>query len=358
MLGDTWLWTANGWTAVPGPGPTPRSAAALAFDPASNITVLFGGQSAGAHPGSVQAVADTWIWNGQAWDRPVLTSTPPAREGAAMAADASIGGLVLFGGSGNSGDLSDIWLWQGRNWAPAHTTGSLSPRVGAATAFDGATAKVLVFGGVGPGGVARDDTVILSETAPVALPGGGASGSPASSTSSTSTTPAGSTGRPAGNAAKTGLAPLQSTSSPPANSGLPSARPSSSLLHPLHRGDLVTLTGAGFAAGASITISFLSQPVKVGKAVANASGDFTATVAVPNSASGGVHRFEASGGGRTGPLSELIATVKIVGVPGSDQTSSVEQRVVLTGIALLIPGVTWMALVVMGRVRRHRAALG
>jgi hypothetical protein len=120
----------------------------------------------------------------------------------------------------------------------------------------------------------------------------------------------------------------------------------------------VTLTGAGFAPGTAVTIFFRSQPVEVGKSVANASGVFTATVAVPNSASGGLHRFEASGRGRTGLFSELIATVKIVGVPHSDQTSSVEQRLVLTGIALLIPGVTWMALVVMGRVRRHRAVLG
>ncbi len=354
MLGDTWLWTADGWTVAPGPGPTPRTGAALGFDPAANVTVLFGGESAAAHRGSFKALADTWIWNGQAWDRPVLAATPPARDGAAMAPDTSTGGLVLFAGSGNSGDLGDTWFWNGRSWAPADTTGSLSPRVGAATAFDGATGKVLVFGGAGPGGVTRDDTVILSETAPVALSGGGVSAPPSSSTSSTSTAPAGATTQPAGNAAKTGLAPPSTSSLP----GLHPARPPLSPLHPLQRGDLVTLSGAGFAPRAAVTISFHSEPVEVGKAVATASGHFTATVAVPNSASDGVHRFEASGQGRTGPVSELIATVKIVGVPGSDLTSSVEQRLVLTAVALLIPGVTWMALVVMGRMRRRRAVLG
>jgi alpha-L-fucosidase len=85
----------------------------------------------------------------------------------------------------------------------------------------------------------------------------------------------------------------------------------------------VTVNGAGFAAGSPVTISFHSRPVDVGKVSANSLGDFTATVAVPNSASEGLHRFEASGQGRSGPLSELIATVKIVGVPDLNQTSTV-----------------------------------
>jgi hypothetical protein len=354
MLGDTWLWTANGWVAAPGSGPTARAGAALTFDPAANVSVLFGGKSAATHPAAAKPTADTWIWNGAAWHQAVLTTSPPGREGAAMAADASIGGLVLFGGSGTSGDLSDAWQWNGTSWAPAHTTGSLPPRVGAATAFDAATGRVLVFGGVGPGGAALDDTVMLSEKAPVALSGGAAGASP---TSSTSTGPAGTTTQPAGNAAKTGLEEPSSTTSQSGHPGLSPAHPSLSPLKPLHRGDLVTLKGAGFAAGAAVTISFRSQPVEVGKAVANSLGDFTATVAVPNSATDGQHRFEAAGLGRAGPISELIATVRIVGVPDSNLTSSTDQRVVLTAMALLIPGLTWITLVVMGGVRRRRAEL-
>jgi hypothetical protein len=354
MLGDTWLWTANGWTTVTGPEPTARTGAALAYDPAAGVAVLFGGTSASVHPGSSKPIADTWVWDGQEWRRLALPTAPPPRTGAAMAADASIGGLVMFGGSGAAGDLSDTWLWNGRSWGPAHTTGILSPRVGAAAAFDAATGKVLVFGGTGPGGVVLDDTVILSENAPVTLSGGPPSTPPPSSSS---TPPPGSTTRPAGNAGKTGLEPPPSGSGPSGHSGLSPGRPSLSPLQALHRGDLVILRGAGFAAGSAVTISFRSRPVDVGKAVANRLGVFTATVAVPNSASDGVHRFEASGRGLTGPVSELIATVKIVGVPGSDQTSSTQQRLVLTAVALLIPGLTWMTLVVTGRVRRRRAVL-
>ena len=46
LLGDTWLWTANGWVAAPGPGPTARAGAALTLDPAAGVSVLFGGNSA------------------------------------------------------------------------------------------------------------------------------------------------------------------------------------------------------------------------------------------------------------------------------------------------------------------------
>ena len=87
----------------------------------------------------------------------------------------------------------------------------------------------------------------------------------------------------------------------PDTPGLAPGRGSLPLRQTLRRGDLVTLTGAGFAAGASITISFHSSPVVVGKAVADRLGAFSATVAVPDSASAGTHRFEAAGRGPTGP---------------------------------------------------------
>ncbi len=354
MLGDTWLWTASGWQAATTPGPPARSGAALAFEPAANVAVLFGGESTPVHSRFASSSADTWAWNGQGWHRLVPAASPPGRHDAGLVSDASTGGLVLFGGSGAGGDLSDAWVWNGRNWASARTAGSLSPRVGAAAAFDAATSRVLAFGGAGPQGAILDDTVLLGQTAPIAISGGAGSGS---SSSSTSTQLTGSSTLPAGSSRKTGRgAPASTpTSTGPGHPGLPLAHLTP--LRPLHRGDLVTLSGTSFEAGTSVTIWFLSQPVVVGKAVANSRGDFTVTVPVPGSASNGIHRFEASGQGRTGPISELIATVRIAAAPGSDLTSSTLQRVVLTAIAVLIPGATWMALVAMGRVRRRKAAI-
>ena len=63
----------------------------------------------------------------------------------------------------------------------------------------------------------------------------------------------------------------------------------------VHEGDEVTLSGSGFAPGAHIVISFHSSPVVVGSTTADDAGDFAVSVAVPGTASGGQHHFEAQG---------------------------------------------------------------
>ncbi len=231
----------------------------------------------------------------------------------------------------------------------------MRPRVGAATAFDAATDKVVVFGGVGARRRAPWTTPSCSARLPQSHCRRHRERIPLLHVVHASH-PTRGRDRP-GSAAKTGVAAPPSTSLLPAPAGLSPPHPSVSPVHTLHRGDLVTLTGSGFANGASVTIWFYSQPVVVGRAWADRLGHFTATVPVPDSASPGTHRFEASGEGPTGPISEVIATVKIVDVPDSAQTSSTMQRLLLTAIALLIPGATWLALVATGRLRRRRSAL-
>jgi hypothetical protein len=120
-------------------------------------------------------------------------------------------------------------------------------------------------------------------------------------------------------------------------------------LHVLHRGDLVTLTGSGFKPGAQVTITFHSRSMVVGRVFANGAGDFSATVAVPESSPGGTHHFEAAGLGTSGSITQ-VATVTVVGVPGM---SSTLQRVVLTAAAFLIPAATWAVLVGLGWWRRR-----
>src|ERR1041385_8421756 len=60
------------------------------------------------------------------WIQSVTAVHPGARNGDALAYDASLGGTVLFGGVvTNSGTmLADTWTWDGTNWsqrAPAHS---------------------------------------------------------------------------------------------------------------------------------------------------------------------------------------------------------------------------------------------
>ena len=357
VLADTWSWTATGWTPGPASGPPARSDAAMAFDGTSGETLLFGGESTPTGSTSPKLLDDTWSWNGRSWAHLAPAAHPPARLGAVVAADGLIGGLVLVGGSGTKGPLGDTWIWNGSTWASPRPAGSPIPRTGAAAAFDAASGQLLVFGGRKAGGGVLADTVILADQAPVALGAGPTS-----------------TSRPAG----TGTAPSHTTQTSPLGTGIPpsettTSAPLSPLPHPavavptrppldathhvLHRGDLVTLSGTGFRAGATVTISFHSTPTVVGRAVANRQGSFSATVAVPDAAKGGTHHFEAAGLGSTGRIAELTATVNVVGVPGVSGRSTTLQLVVLTAAALAIPGGTWFGLVAAGRVRRRRTAL-
>jgi Galactose oxidase, central domain len=357
VLADTWTWTATGWTPGPASGPPARSGAAMAFDGTDGETVLFGGESTPAGSISPKLLDDTWSWNGKSWAHLAPAVHPPARDDAVTTADGLIRGVVLFGGSGTRGPLGDTWLWNGSTWAAPHTAGSPAPRTGPAAAFDADGGQLLLFGGRTAGGGLLADTVILADQAPVALGAGPTSTSHAATTVTSPT----QTSRPS--TPKTSIAPA-GTSTPGTRApapyppvAVPTRPPLVATHHVLHRGDLVTLSGAGFRDGATITISFHSTPTVVGRAVANSRGFFSATVAVPASAKGGTHHFEAAGLGSTGQTAELTATVDVVGVPVVNGRSSTVQLVVLTAAALVIPGGTWFGLGAAGRLRRRRAAL-
>ncbi len=89
--------TAARWTEITGPQPPARVEAAAAWDPKRKRLVLFGGYTWTA--GVRERLQDTWEFNGAAWAR-FSTTGPAPRSGAAMAFDAELGQVVLFGGSG------------------------------------------------------------------------------------------------------------------------------------------------------------------------------------------------------------------------------------------------------------------
>src|SRR5690242_2908760 len=96
-------WRLLSPAAIPGV----RSGAAMAFDAALGKVVLFGGGN------SRTRLADTWIFDGSNWKRQSPPVSPPARTGASMVYDPAIGKVVLFGGSGPAGPLADTWLYDG-----------------------------------------------------------------------------------------------------------------------------------------------------------------------------------------------------------------------------------------------------
>jgi hypothetical protein len=350
-LSDTWLWTGSGW--VPGTdspaGPPARSGAALAFDQTHQEAVLFGGESTPADSNSPQLLGDTWAWTGDSWRRVAAKSGPPRRDNSVLVEDDLTKGLVLFGGAGSHGALGDTWFWNGSSWSAAGR-GQSGPgsRAGAAAAFDGATHRLIVFGGKGPDGTAVGDTLAFGPAPPNL-------GTTAPTTSSTAGSPPLSSSASPSHGAniQPGVQPGPSTSRAQAAGSRTAATTTTRPPRPkseVHRGDLVTLQGGGFRPGASITITFHSSSTVVGRSRADQAGRFKATVEVPQTAPGGVHHFEADGLGPSGVMTEQVATVSVVGIPG---ISSVLQRVVLTATAFLIPIVTWFVLVGSRRWRRR-----
>ncbi|HEY9072701.1 MAG TPA: NHL repeat-containing protein, partial [Desulfobaccales bacterium] len=80
----------------------------MAYDASYGLVVLFGG--GGANISSF--LNDTWMWDGNNWTQESQASSPPGREDATMAYDASYGQVVLFSGYDGSNFLSDTWTLQ------------------------------------------------------------------------------------------------------------------------------------------------------------------------------------------------------------------------------------------------------
>jgi hypothetical protein len=84
-------------------GPAARYGAAMTYDPATGDVVLFGGTGA-----SGQTLDDTWLWDGSTWSQAAPADSPPARYGAQMAWDPQSQRVILLGGSGGSGCSTGI----------------------------------------------------------------------------------------------------------------------------------------------------------------------------------------------------------------------------------------------------------
>lgn len=91
VCGDTWTWDGSDWTDQnPADSPSARWASQMAYDPASQAVILFGGT------GSLGS-RETWEWNGQDWAELSPAESPPGRDAGAMAFDSN-GSALLFGG--------------------------------------------------------------------------------------------------------------------------------------------------------------------------------------------------------------------------------------------------------------------
>lgn len=136
-LGDTWEWDGARWEQKNPPrAPSPRSGAAMAYDPDRRRVVLFGGSSRSA---------DTWEWDGAEWVQ-LEAAPPPARFNSVMAYSAELKGVLRFGGWNGEAREGDTWRYDGRAWERIEASGP-EPRNHAAMAYDEQRRVVVLFGG-------------------------------------------------------------------------------------------------------------------------------------------------------------------------------------------------------------------
>jgi hypothetical protein len=115
VLGDTWAFNGSWHQLAPASSPGPRFQSSLAFDTSDGYLVLFGGLT--TINGSNVLQGDTWIFTAGGWSELSTNSAVSARAAAAFAFDPTQGGLLLFGGLGASGTTDgDTWLFQAGNW--------------------------------------------------------------------------------------------------------------------------------------------------------------------------------------------------------------------------------------------------
>jgi len=158
-LGDTWWYHDGAWQNLTGSlslSPPARYGATLALDPSSGGVLLFGGCGVGG-----VALNDSWTFENGAWGPAASPSVPPARCNASIAAVPAGDGVAIFGGVGTNGStLSDLWLFSGGHWRELDTgdRGLPGARSAAALAVDPSTGALVLFGGTGSSGQALSDT--------------------------------------------------------------------------------------------------------------------------------------------------------------------------------------------------------
>ncbi|MCZ7604723.1 MAG: hypothetical protein M5U25_01350 [Planctomycetota bacterium] len=111
-LGDTWELGVDGWKQRSSGGPAGRWAGSLVYDPQRALCVLVGGKRVD-DAGVEETRSDTWEWNGTGW---TAAAEGPAVHGAAACYDEQRGCLVLAGGVRGGGESAETWVLEGGRW--------------------------------------------------------------------------------------------------------------------------------------------------------------------------------------------------------------------------------------------------
>lgn len=356
VLDDTWLLekTSEGddWVAATTPvHPAPTEGATAAATSAG--TVLFGGSSSPPADAAAGLSKRTWVWSGRTWSLVRTSKSPPPSAYGVLVDDPAIGGVVAFGGSGPGGPSGQVWSFSGDRWQRLRSSSTPAARTAAAGVYDSATRQVLVFGGAGPTGAPLDSTVVLAAHPPVSAPSSPSTTSTSTSTT-TSTTRGGTTRESSTSSSTTRTSNVASGRAGSSSTGGRTSAPKTPKTPKapnIHPGDVVTLAGRGFAAGARVVVTFEPTHQVVAVTRANGSGAFRVEVTVPDGAAVGRHDFVATGTGPAGPL-DLVTPVQVAAYTHR-VTTSPATTLGLVSLAIACPVLTLLGLGVVDRRRRR-----
>ena len=139
---DTWEYDGSDWTSIPtAHSPVAQNALSMTYDSCRQKIVVFGAQS------------ETWEYDGYDWTKVTTGTAPPERRLSAMVFDPGRCRAILFAGLpavGPLNALSDTWEYDGVTWTQINTATSPSGRWGHVMAFDTNRARTTLFGGYGP----------------------------------------------------------------------------------------------------------------------------------------------------------------------------------------------------------------
>jgi hypothetical protein len=145
-LNDTWVWDGTTWTEQSGTNPPARAYASMAEDTGyargTGALVLFGGYN-GTH-----YLGDTWIYTATGWSQQSPVTSPSARADAAMAYNGSLAEPTLFGGYNGSSTLGDTWEYSGTDWVEQTPSAVPPARADAAMTDNSTDGQLLLFGGL------------------------------------------------------------------------------------------------------------------------------------------------------------------------------------------------------------------
>ncbi len=129
-----WFDPCQGWQAMTGTLPPPRTRAASASDAKNGFLYVYGGRYRAAASGAYTVRGDLWRLDGKSGAWLQLndgTGGPPARSNAVLALRPGDGTLVLHGGNSSSDGasfdpLGDVWTYQAAAgaWSKQATTGT------------------------------------------------------------------------------------------------------------------------------------------------------------------------------------------------------------------------------------------